>query len=76
MKPELYYVIADSACARVRKWIDAQGLLEQVRYRNIVYPEVLADLAAHGGSETSFPALWDGQRLHVGEEAVIGALKR
>ena len=48
-------------------------LLEQVRFRNVLYPEAAADFAARGGSDT--PALWDGERLFSGAELVIARLQ-
>lgn len=75
MKLELFHAIADSGSARVRKWIDEHDLLSVMRYRNVVYPEVLADLVARGGSEQSVPALWDGEKLFVGADAVIARLQ-
>lgn len=75
MKLELFHAIADQGSARVRRWIDEHELLGAARYRNVVYPEVLADLVAHGGNEQSVPALWDGEKLHVGADAVIARLQ-
>jgi hypothetical protein len=78
MKLELFHAIADpsGANARVRRYVDQHQLLDLLRYRNVYYPEVLADLRAHGGDEQSTPALWDGERLHVGADAVIARLVR
>jgi hypothetical protein len=59
----------------VRKYVADHELLEMVRYRNVVYPEVMADLTARGGTAESVPALWDGERLHVGADAVIAVLR-
>ena len=75
MKLELFHAIADSGSARVRKWIDEHDMLPVMRYRNVVYPEVLADLVARGGSEQSVPALWDGEKLFTGADAVIARLQ-
>lgn len=74
MKLELFHAIADRASARVRRWIDEHQMLRAMRYRNVIYPEVLADLVAHGGNEQSVPALWDGEKLFVGADAVIARL--
>ena len=74
VKLELFHAIADSGSARVRRWIDEHDMLRAMRYRNVIYPEVLADLTAHGGTPESVPALWDGQKLFVGADAVIARL--
>lgn len=75
MKLELFHAISDSGSARVRRWVDEHGMLGAMRYRNVFYAEVLADLVAHGGSEQSVPALWDGEKLFVGPDAVIARLQ-
>ncbi len=49
------------------------GLLEAVRFRNVVFPEAAADFAAREGSDT--PALWDGQRLFTGADLIIARLQ-
>jgi hypothetical protein len=43
-----------------------------VRFRNVTYPEVQADLDARGGGGA--PALWDGQQLTRGADAIIARL--
>jgi hypothetical protein len=73
-KLELFHAIADAGSAKVRRYVVEHELLSRLRYRNIFYPEVLADLTAHGGTERSVPALWDGEKLHVGADAVIAVL--
>jgi hypothetical protein len=70
---ELFHAIGDESSARVRRWVADHELLETVRFRNVVYPEVQADLSARGG--TTAPALWDGARLVSGADAVIAALQ-
>ena len=75
MKLELFHAIADSGSARVRKWVTDHDALEALRFRNVIYPEVLADLVARGGSEQSTPALWDGERLFTGADAVIARIQ-
>ena len=75
MKLELFHAIADQGSAKVRKWIGEHELLGIARYRNVAYPEVVADLKAHGGDEAKLPALWDGQTLTVGADAVIAKLE-
>lgn len=69
---ELFHAISDEGSARVRKFLVDRELTENVRFRNVVYPEVSADLAARGGSTT--PALWDGQTLFTGADAVIARI--
>lgn len=75
MKLELFHAISDRGSARVRKWVDEHELLPVMRYRNVFYAEVLADLVAHGGTEQSVPALWDGAQLFSGADAVIARLQ-
>ena len=70
---ELFNEIAQPASAKVRKFISERGLLEKIRFRNIVYPEVKADFDARGGSE--LPALWDGRALICGADAIIARLQ-
>ncbi len=70
---ELFHRIPDPASAQVRRFVEAAGLQEQVRFRNLVYPEVQRDFEARGGRQA--PALWDGQVLIEGAEAAIARLK-
>jgi len=70
---ELFHRLEEPRSARVRRWVVDHGLLEAVRFRNIVFPEAAADFADHGGDET--PALWDGERLFTGAELVIARLQ-
>lgn len=69
---ELFHAIADPGSARVRRYVVDHELTEAVRFRNVTYEEVQRDLAARGGSTT--PALWDGERLISGAEAIIARL--
>jgi hypothetical protein len=74
---ELFYTIADAACAAARKAIMAAKLKERVAFRNMYYPEVQHDFKLRGGKE--LPALWDGQTLHQGlraVESVVATLPR
>lgn len=58
----------------MRRYIVERGFKEQVDFRNLHYPNVLADLVARGGSEERLPALWDGAQLHQGAEACLARL--
>jgi hypothetical protein len=69
---ELFHATNEAASARARRFVVEHGLEAQVRFRNVFYPEVTADLTARGGTRT--PALWDGARLVEGEDAVVAAL--
>jgi hypothetical protein len=71
---ELFHAVNDAASAAVRRRVVELGIVERIRFRNVFYPEVAADLAARGGSAP--PALWDGERLIEGEAAVLAALAR
>jgi hypothetical protein len=73
---ELFHATNDEGSAEARKLVVDHGLVGQIRFRNIFYPEVRADLDARGG--TSTPAIWDGEKLIQGRDAVLaflGALK-
>jgi hypothetical protein len=69
---ELFHEVSQPGSAMARKYVTEHGLEGKVRFRNIYYPEVKADFAARGGRE--LPALWDGQVLTQGAEAVLRAL--
>lgn len=71
---ELFYVIADPACAEARKAVLASDARRRVDFRNVIYPEVERDFRARGG--TVVPAIWDGVALHQGLPAVLAALPR
>jgi hypothetical protein len=70
---ELFHAIADPSSAKVRAFIVEHELTEVVRFRNVSYPEVQADLSARGG--TSTPALWDGSTLLGGADVIIARLR-
>jgi hypothetical protein len=72
MTLELFHQIAEADSAAVRRFVAERGLVDRVRLRNIIYDEPRADLALHGGSVT--PAIWDGERLHVGKAACLALL--
>lgn len=69
----LFHRLAEPGSAEARRRVVALGLEGRVAFRNVEFPSHGAALAAHGGGAT--PALWDGTRLHVGTEAVLGALE-
>lgn len=70
---ELFHAISDAESAKVRAFVTDADLVEQVRFRNVHYAEVKADLAARGG--TSAPAVWDGVTLVSGADACIAKLQ-
>ena len=72
MATELFYVIADAACAEARKAVLASGKKERIDFRNLHYENVARDFADRGGQ--TVPALWDGVTLHQGLPAVLAAL--
>jgi len=67
----LYHRVADAESAAVRRWIVERGLKPRIDFQN-VDTEGAQAFAAHGGARV--PALWDGQRLHEGPDAVRLAL--
>jgi hypothetical protein len=70
---ELFHEIPDPGSARVRRFITERELLEEVKFRNIAFDGPLAKLKSVGGDGT-VPALWDGEQLFVGADAVIARL--
>jgi hypothetical protein len=71
---ELFNAIADAGSAKARLYVMEHGLKAEVQFRNVFYPEVVADLVARGGAVERLPALWDGTRLVEGAEAVMARL--
>lgn len=69
---ELFHAISDPGSARVRKYVVDHELSEFVRFRNVTYEEVQKDLTSRAGTTT--PALWDGQKLFTGADAIISRL--
>jgi len=63
----------DGASAEARKAVVDLDVVAEVRFRNVFYPEVLADLQSHGGTRT--PAVWDGTQLIEGVDGVLAALR-
>jgi hypothetical protein len=70
---ELFYTIADADCATARRAVLASPLRRRVRFRNLHYAEVREDFERRGGH--TMPALWDGERLHQGLDAVRAAVE-
>lgn len=70
---ELFHQIVDASSARVRRFIVDHELESHVRFRNLAFDEVRADWQARGAP--TVPSLWDGERLHVGADAVIARLQ-
>jgi hypothetical protein len=69
---ELFHATNDADSAAARQRVVAHGLEARIRFRNVFYPEVQADLRARGGENA--PALWDGARLISGRDAVLAFL--
>ena len=69
---ELFHATNDEGSAEARKLVVDRGLVGKIRFRNIFYPEVQADLDARGGNTT--PAVWDGEKLIEGRDAVLAFL--
>ena len=69
---ELFHAISDASSARVRKYVVDHELTEIIRFRNVHYDEVKKDLTARGGAKA--PALWDGEKLTEGADAIIARL--
>ena len=70
---ELYHELSGDENVRVRREIVARGLKPLIDFRNIYWPEDREAFEALRGTRT--PALWDGQRLHEGGEAVLACLR-
>lgn len=69
---ELFHATNDEGSAAARKRVVDRALVDKIRFRNVFYPEVQADLGARGGTTT--PAIWDGARLLEGRDAVLAFL--
>jgi hypothetical protein len=70
---QLFHRIADPPSAKVRRFVVDYALEDRVRFRNLAFAEVEADLHQLGGHAA--PALWDGVQLHQGAEAVLARLQ-
>ncbi len=68
----LFHATNDEGSAAARQRVVERALVDRIRFRNVFYPEVQADLVAHGGDGT--PAIWDGVRLITGRDAVLAFL--
>jgi hypothetical protein len=69
---ELFHATNDEGSAAARKRVVDRALVDKIRFRNVFYPEVQADLDARGGTTT--PAVWDGAKLIEGRDAVLAFL--
>lgn len=69
----LYHRLSDPESAQIRRFIVERGLKPRVDFQN-VDTEGAEAFAAHGGR--AVPALWDGERLHEGADAIRNALER
>lgn len=68
---ELFHQIVDAGSARARKRVVEKQL--EVKFRNTAFDGPAARLKELGG-DGSVPALWDGEKLHVGVDAVLARL--
>lgn len=71
---ELFHRIADPDSAAVRKRLDELGLLDDLAMRNVAFDSHREAFEARGGKVV--PALWDGERLHEGRDAVLARAGR
>ncbi len=69
---ELFHLIVDAGSAQARKVVVERGL--DVKFRNVAFEKPEARLKELGGDGT-VPALWDGEKLHVGTDAVLARLR-
>ena len=69
---ELFHATNDEGSASARKRVVDRALVDKIRFRNVFYAEVQADLDARGGKTT--PAIWDGSKLIEGRDAVLAFL--
>ena len=70
---ELFHEIVGEENMRVRREIVALDLKSRIDFRNVYFEGHRARFVELGG--THAPALWDGERLHEGPEAVLRALR-
>jgi hypothetical protein len=70
---QLFHRLTDRSCAKVRRYVVDRELEAYIAFRNVEADPTARDaLRSHGGAEV--PALWDGQVLTVGAEALIARL--
>jgi hypothetical protein len=70
---ELFHRIAEPASAEARRYVVDYALEDRVRMRNVAFEEAQAAWKELGGHST--PALWDGEHLHQGAQAVLARLQ-
>jgi hypothetical protein len=70
---ELFHLIADPPSALARRYVVDHALEDRVRFHDVSFPEAEAAWRELGGHTT--PALWDGEHLHQGAEAVVARLQ-
>jgi hypothetical protein len=71
---ELFHRLSEPESARARLLVRELGLVDAVEFRNVAFESHAAALRERGGGRT--PALWDGERLHEGVDAIRAALGR
>jgi hypothetical protein len=64
----LFHRVPDQASARIRREIVARGLKSRVDFQNVDSEEGADLFAARGG--TAVPAVWDGESLRTGPDAI------
>jgi hypothetical protein len=69
---ELFYEEGGSGSARVLAFIEENGIAEFVRARDVAIEDARGDWERLRGS--AVPALWDGERLYEGAEAVLARM--
>jgi len=72
MSVVLYHRIDDVGSAAVRRRVVELGLKPQIDFQNVDTDG--AEAWADAGGRV-LPALWDGERLHEGQRAVLAALE-
>ena len=68
----IFYQEGDGGSARVLTFIEEHGIQDLVVARDIAFADARAAFDRLRGSST--PALWDGERMHQGAEAVLARL--
>jgi hypothetical protein len=64
----LFHRVADPASAKIRREIVARGLKPRIDFQNVDSEEGADLFAARHG--TTIPAIWDGERLRTGADAI------